>query len=100
MKNIAVICNNFVEWKHFVDTLQFTLSKDNKPYKVTCARKRGITTPETIVDIEKQVKYLYVLNHVSGIDGIRGYLWCNYITMGKQIDKDLENWIKLHMRGE
>ncbi len=51
MKNVAVICNNFVEWKHFVDTLQFSLTKENKPYKAVA---------EYIVDIEKQVKYFHV----------------------------------------
>jgi hypothetical protein len=91
MKTIAVICNNRREWLYFVDTLQFTLSKDNKPYK---------TVSKAIVDIEKQVKYVEVLNHSSGIESIRGYLWDDYITMGKQVDKELENWIKLHIREE
>ena len=91
MKHIAVIVNNRKEWNYFVETIQFILSKDNKPYKAVA---------EAIVDIEKQIKYVSVLNHVSGIDNIRGYLWDDYITMGKQVDKDLENWIKLHIREE
>jgi hypothetical protein len=91
MKTIAVIVNNRREWLYFVDTLQFTLSKENKPYN---------TVAKAMIDIEKKVKYVEVLNHVSGIESIRGYLWDDYITMGKQVDKELENWIKLHMRGE
>ena len=90
MKTIAVICNNRQEWRYFVDTLQFTLSKDNKPYKAVA---------ESVI-IDKQVKYVMVLNHERSIESIRGYLWRDYITMGEQVDKDLENWIKLHMRGE
>lgn len=100
MKNIAVVVNNRQEWRHFVDTLQFTLSKDNKPYKATCARERGITIPATIVDIEKQVKYFHVDNHKSGIESIRGYLWDDYIATTNLVDVELENWIKLHMIGE
>jgi hypothetical protein len=91
MKTIAVIVNNRREWLYFVDTLQFTLSKQNKPYN---------TVAKAMIDIEKQVKYVEVLNHVSGIESIRGCLWNDYITTSSQIDEELENWIKLHIRGE
>ncbi len=91
MKVIAVIVNNGREWLYFVDTLQFKLSKENKPYN---------TVSKALVDISEQMKYVYVDNHVSSIESIRGYLWDDYITTSNHIDEELENWIKLHIRGE
>lgn len=91
MKHIAVLCNNRAEWRHFVDTLQFSLSKENKRYKAVA---------EAIVDIEKQVKYLYVTNHQSGIQKMRGYIVNDYITMARIVDMDVHEYLMTNMRGE
>ncbi len=91
MKHIAVIVNNRKEWNYFVETIQFTLSKDNKPYKAVA---------EAIVDIEKQVKYLFVLNHVSGTDNMRGYVINDYLTIAKIVDDDIMNYLMTYMKGD
>jgi len=91
VKNIAVVCNNFVEWRHFVDTLQFTLSKDNKPYKAVAA---------SIIDIEKQVKYILVHNSYQGIDNMCGYKISDYLTMASIVDNDVHEYLMTNMRGE
>jgi len=91
MKNVAVICNNFVEWKHFVDTLQFSLTKENKPYKAV---------KESIVDIEKQVKYILVHNSYRGIDDMLGRKINDYLTMASIVDNDIHEYLMINMRGE
>jgi cell division protein YceG involved in septum cleavage len=91
MKNIAVLCNNRAEWRHFVETLQFTLSKENKRYKAVA---------EAIVDIDKQVKYLYVTNHKSGIAKMRGVTVNDYLTMASIVDNDIHEYLMTNMRGE
>lgn len=91
LKNIAVVCNNRQEWQYFVDTLQFTLSKDNKPYKVV---------KESIVDIEKQVKYILVPNCYRGVDNMRGYEISDYLTLASIVDNDVHEYLMNNMRGE
>ncbi len=91
LKNIAVVCNNRQEWRHFVDTLQFTLSKENKPYKAV---------KESIVDIEKQVKYILVHNSYRGIDDMLGRKINDYLTMASIIDNDVYEYLMTNMRGE
>lgn len=51
MKQIAVICNNHKEWVYFMETLQWKLSKERKPYK--CIRN-------CIVDIDANIKYIHI----------------------------------------
>lgn len=91
MKTIAVICNNKQEWRHFVDTLQFTWSKDNKPYKAVA---------EAIIDIDKKTKYILVPNSYKRIDNIRGHVISDYVTMASIVDNDVHNYIMAHMRGD
>lgn len=91
MKNIAVICNNRVEWRHFVDTLQFSLSKENKPYK---------SIDSEIVDKEKKVKYFHVNNHWSGIAKMRGVTVNDYLTMASIVDNDIHEYLMTNMKGE
>jgi hypothetical protein len=91
MKNIAVIVNNRREWLYFVDTLQFTLSKENKPYN---------TVSKAIVDIEGKVKYVYVNNHVSGIDVMKGYEIKDYITIASIVDDDVFEYLMNNLKGE
>jgi hypothetical protein len=91
MKTIAVICNNRQEWRYFVDTLQFTLSKDNKPYKAVA---------ESVIDIEKQVKYILVPNHYRGIDNMLGYRISDYLTLASIVDNDIHEYLMTNMRGE
>ncbi len=91
MKNIAVVCNNEKEWRLFVDTLQFTLSKDNLRYK---------TVSETIVDLTKQVKYIYINNHWSSIPKLRGREWYGVTNLAGYVDGDLNEALNSMIREE
>ena len=51
MKQIVVVCNNYREFAYFMETLQWKLSKENKPYK--CIRN-------CIVDIDANIKYIHI----------------------------------------
>jgi len=91
MKVIAVIVNNRREWLYFVDTLQFKLSKENKPYN---------TVAKAMIDIEGKVKYVYVNNHVSGIDVMKGYEIKDYITIASIVDDDVFEYLMNNLKGE
>ncbi len=91
MRNIAVLCNNRTEWRLFVDTLQFTLSKENLPYK---------TVAEAMVDLTKQVKYVYINNHWSSIPKLRGREWYGVTNMAGFIDGDLNEALNSMIREE
>lgn len=51
MKQIAVVCNNYREFSYFMETLQWKLSKENKPYK---------SIRNCIVDIDANIKYIHI----------------------------------------
>ena len=57
MKTIAVICNNKSEWQLFHDTLTFSLTKQNKPYKSMCADR---FKPSVICSIKDNTSYIHL----------------------------------------
>lgn len=71
MKQINIICNNILEYNHFCESLEWSLSKQNKRYK----RVR-----ESMVDIDKQVKYVYTRAHEFVEDGNEEIWMCNKLT--------------------
>jgi hypothetical protein len=91
MKTIAVICNNRREWLYFVDTLQFSLTKENKPYKAVA---------EYIVDVKGQVKYFRVNNHKSGIVNMLGITVNDYLTLASIVDDDVFEYLMNNLKGE
>jgi hypothetical protein len=91
MKTIAVIVNNRREWLYFVDTLQFTLSKQGKPYN---------TVAKAVIDIEGKVKYLCIPNHISGIEVMKGYEINDYITIASIVDDDVFEYLMNNLKGE
>lgn len=68
MKQVNIICNNILEYNHFCTCLEWSLSKQNKRYK----RVR-----ESMVDIDKQIKYVYVMAHGFVEDGNDCIWMCN-----------------------
>ena len=51
IKNIVVVCSNLLEWGYFVDSLQWSLSKQNLPYK---------TADGYIIDVQNNKKFIHV----------------------------------------
>ncbi len=92
MKQIAVICNNRREWDYFVETLQWKLSKENKPYKAADNR---------IQDTDANVRYFHIHcgNDYTFQSNLCGREWDDYITMCFMSDEQVE-YIKSKIKGE
>jgi hypothetical protein len=89
MKQIAVVVNNQLEWKHFVDVSQWNFSKQNKRYK--CTR-------ECFVDIAEQKAYFYVnVNRLQ--ERLDGESLHSYIHMCT-ITPEQEQFLNSYVRGE
>ena len=95
MKNILVVCSNPPEWKHFVDSLQWSLSKQNLPYKASGDyildvqnNKKFIHVPNNMYKLSEK---LYMLGDEFRFDSIVGM--CN-------IDKGVEDYLELFMGGK
>lgn len=88
MKNIAVICDDKREWREFIEQY-IVLSEVNAPFKYQAG---------SLVDIDKNIKYILVPNCYKGIDNIRGYVISNYFTIAKIVDNDVHDYIMAHMR--
>jgi hypothetical protein len=92
MKQVAVICNNHKEWIYFMETLQWKLSKERKPYK---------SIHNCIVDIDANIKYIHIN---SGSDytfkeQLQGRELNDYILMCGISDHQLV-YLKSKVRGE
>ena len=74
MKQVAVICSNRREWEYFVETLQWKLSKENKPYKAA---------NNYIQDTDANVRYYYIHcgNDYTFQSNLSGREWNDYISM-------------------
>jgi hypothetical protein len=88
MKYIAVICNNQLEWKHFVDVSQWNFSKQNMRYK--CTRNK-------FVNISKQITYIYV--NINNLDNVRGTALHSIVYMCT-ITPEQEQFLNSYVRGE
>jgi len=89
MKYIAVVCNLYHEWLHFVDVSQWNFSKQNKRYK--CTR-------DTFVDIAEQKAYFYVnVNRLQ--ERLDGKILHSYIRMCT-ITPEQEQILNNYVRGE
>lgn len=91
MRRIAVICNNDKEWKHFTESVTWSLSKQNNPYKFS---------GNTLVDIQNNQEFIHLPNNMYKLDQILYMLpddftidsivWmCN---TDKEVEDFLENW--------
>lgn len=95
IKNIAVVCNNSQEWKHFVDSTQWDLAKQNLPYK---------TSDGYILDVQNNKKFIHVPNNMYKLSE-KMYMLCDdfridlIIPMCK-IDKEVEDYLRLFMEGQ
>ena len=92
MKQIAVVCNNRREWDYFVDTLQWKLSKENKPYKAT---------QSYIQDTEANTLYHYIPcgNDHTFCEYLRGRELNDYILMCGISNQQLL-YLNSYIRGE
>lgn len=92
MKLIAVICNNRNEWNYFVETLQWKLSKENKPYKAS---------NNYIQDTDANVRYycIHCGNDYTFQANLCGREWDDYITMCFMSDEQVE-YVKSKIKGE
>lgn len=92
MRQVAVLCNNYREFPYFMETLQWKLSKENK-------RHRAIRN--CIVDMEANVKYIYVPcgNDYTFSGNLCGRELNDYILMCGISDEQLV-YLKSKIRGE
>ena len=85
MKNVAVVCNNIHEWKHFVDCFIWNLSKQNLPYK---AKYQNY-----FIDKSTDTKYHFISNVPPTMKPTNEMVWDDYITLTKVVDEDLLKWL-------
>ena len=92
MKQVAVVCNNRREWNYFVETLQWKLSKENKPYKAS---------NNCIQDTNANARYYYIPcgNDYTFREHVSGREWNDYISMCFMSDEQVEYVISM-IRGE
>lgn len=92
MKQIAVVCNNYREFSYFMESLQWKLSKENKPYK---------SIRNCIVDIDANIKYIHIPygNDHTFKEQLQGRELNDYILMGGISDEQLV-YLKSKVREE
>ena len=96
IKNIAVVCNNEQEWRHFVDSTQWNLSKQNLPYK---------TADGYILDVRNNKKFIHVPNNMYKLSE-KMYILCDdnfkvdSIIWMCNTDKEVEDYLGLFMEAE
>lgn len=93
MRQVAVVCNNRKEWDYFVDTLQWKLSKENKPYKYN---------GNCIQDTDANTRYYYIHcgNDHTFREHVYGREWSDYISMCFMSDRQVEYMISMIRGGE
>ena len=82
MKQIAVVCNNYREFAYFMESLQWKLSKENKPYK---------SIRNCIVDIDANTKHIHIPcgNDYTFEEQLQGRELNDYILMCGITDQQL-----------
>ena len=95
IKNIAVVCNNLPEWEYFVDSLQWSLSKQNLPYK---------TADGYILDVRNNKKFIHVPNNMYKLSEKMCMLCDDNFKVDSivwmcKIDKEVEDYLRLFMEG-
>ncbi|QCQ57909.1 hypothetical protein Barba22A_gp058 [Rheinheimera phage vB_RspM_Barba22A] len=95
IKNIVVVCNNLPEWGYFVDSLQWSLSKQNLPYQ---------TKDNYITDIQNNKKFIHVPNSMYKLSQIMYMMsdddfYVDSIIWMCNTDKEVEDYLGLFMGG-
>lgn len=95
MKNVAVVCNNLTEWKYFVDSMQWNLSKQNLPYR---------ETEMYIQDLSSGMEFIHIPNNVYKLSQIlymtdNGGLSIDLIVPMCKMDEGVEDYLRLFMEG-
>lgn len=94
MKRMAVVCSNLNEWRFFADTLQWNLSKQNKPYK---------RVAKAIIDKHEDTFYFYLSNNVYTADQSIYCMYSDDFSIDKvigmcdiesSVSDYLERWIR------
>lgn len=82
MKQVAIVCNNYREFAYFVETLQWKLSKENKPYR---------SSNNCIFDVYSNTKYFHIpcRNEQTFQEHLQGMECDDYILMCGITDQQL-----------
>lgn len=90
MKNIVVVANNRQEWRCFCETLQWTCSKQNHPYK---------QVSEAFHDLVNDNRYSVVYNNFSMGEKLRGNIFHDYVLLCHENHVDI-GLLLSYIRGE
>ena len=95
-KNCLVVCNNPREWEYFVDSIQWSLSKQNLPYK---------TADGYILDVQNNKKFIHVPNNMYKLSEKMHMLcdddfYVDSIVWMCNTDKEVEDYLGLLMEGQ